>query len=233
MLTADEIRQISFEKTAFGGYRPENVNNFIQEVIASYEQMQHENVELNKKLNILAQKLEEYRNQEDNIGSVLLNAQKFADSIYREAQHKADLIIKDAKIKGERIIASAGREIEREAQKLRKMQEEVSKFRSKLLSIYKEHIELISMLPTLEEEQEQPETPEEHEASQQAQSEPQKDTQPENAKQDADESTNQPENTVDNRENAKETDDEDNKSVKVSRFKEIKFGDDYDINEDD
>ena len=44
MLTIDEIKNISFRKaTLSGGYRAEDVDAFIDEVIASFEQLKKEN----------------------------------------------------------------------------------------------------------------------------------------------------------------------------------------------
>lgn len=154
MLTAKEIRDVSFEKVKFGGYKTENVDYFIDQVLASYESLQRENAEIKKRVKDLAAKVEEYRNQEDNIGSVLVNAQKFSDSLYKEAKYKGELIIKEATAKAERLVKNAERDIAKEAGKLKRMQKEVSDFRSRLLAIYKEHIELISVLPTYESEDE-------------------------------------------------------------------------------
>ena len=95
MLTVKEINEVSFGKAGFSGYKPEDVDNFIDEVVESFTQLQAErdnalqqtaqvsqqvqelknqigelkakNVELQKKLGILAQKIESYREEEDGI----------------------------------------------------------------------------------------------------------------------------------------------------------------------
>lgn len=259
MLTAKEIREVSFERVKFGGYRPENVNYFLDQVLASYEALQRENVELNKKLKVLAAKVEEYRSQEDNIGSVLVNAQKFSDSLYKEAKYKGELIIKDATIKAERLVQNAEREIAKEADKLKRMQKEVSDFRSRLLAIYKEHIELISVLPTYDEPEEEKIV---HEQKAETESvkivkkeekpgdnvEKQEVKKPEVEKKGLSEKQEDPQEKVATGRalklekkpiEEKESDVKlsDLKIVKDSdrplRFKEIKFGKDYDISEDD
>src|SRR5690554_467096 len=109
MLTAKEIRDVTFERVKFGGYKTENVDYFIDQVLISFETLQRENSELKKKVKDLTAKVEEYKSQEDNIGSVLVNAQKFSDSLYKEAKYKSEMIIKEATAKAERLVKNAER----------------------------------------------------------------------------------------------------------------------------
>ena len=59
MLTIDEVKNISFRKANLGGYRPEDVEAFIDEVVATLEQNKKDKIELVKKLDILAKRIEE------------------------------------------------------------------------------------------------------------------------------------------------------------------------------
>ncbi len=118
MLTVKEINDVSFGKAGFSGYKPEDVDNFIDEVVASFQQLEAErdealknaqtlstqnasltsqNAEIQEKLAILAQRIETYREDEDGIKDVLLSAQKMAKDIVREAKDKAAIILQDAK----------------------------------------------------------------------------------------------------------------------------------------
>ena len=70
MLTLNDIINVSFRKSSFSGYRPEDVDNFIDQVRDSYdtlikksveqkeknEALAEENAQLTKKLEILANK---------------------------------------------------------------------------------------------------------------------------------------------------------------------------------
>lgn len=64
-LTLEDIANISFPRANFGGYRAEDVDAFIDDVQVSYDNVLKESAELKRKLAILAQKVEEYRNEED------------------------------------------------------------------------------------------------------------------------------------------------------------------------
>lgn len=117
MLTVKEINEISFGKAGFSGYKPEDVDNFIDEVVESFQQLQSErdaavkqaeelaaqnadlaakNAEAQQKLAILAQKIESYREEEDGIKEALLSAQKLAKDSLQEARDKAEIILQDA-----------------------------------------------------------------------------------------------------------------------------------------
>lgn len=129
MLTPDKIREKSFQTTGRGSYRAEDVDNFLSEVTASYEQMFKENGDLIKKITLLAKKIEEYRADEESLKMALLNAQKLADKIVAEAKETAEKenaeinaeivrlheiaekaatdVEKNAKVEAEKIVADA------------------------------------------------------------------------------------------------------------------------------
>lgn len=88
MYTIDDVRNIVFTR-AGRGYRTEEVDEFIEEVVRSMEAMQQNNDSLVQKLGVLADKIEDYRAQEDSIHSALLTAQRMADQVMREAETKA------------------------------------------------------------------------------------------------------------------------------------------------
>ena len=75
MLSSEEIRSVTFEK-AMRGYRTEDVDAFLEQVAAGVDQLVAEKADVEKKLYILAQKVEEYRAEEDTLKSALINAQR-------------------------------------------------------------------------------------------------------------------------------------------------------------
>ncbi len=89
MLTPDKIRERVFQTTGRGSYRSDDVDMFMSEVIASFEQMYKENGDLVRKISILAKKVEEYRADEESLKMALFNAQKLADRIVAEAKETA------------------------------------------------------------------------------------------------------------------------------------------------
>lgn len=152
MLTPNEIANKTFEKVKFSGYRPEDVDIFVQEVASAMAALQAEKNELEAKIEVLADKVEEYRSDEDSLRAALIGAQKLGDSIIKESKNKAELIMRDAQIKAERIVEAAQHKTEKEQYSLHLMQTEVKNFKEKLLSLYKGHLELITALPDFDDE---------------------------------------------------------------------------------
>lgn len=128
MLTVKEINEVSFGKAGFSGYKPEDVDNFIDEVAASFQQLEAErddalkragelaaqnselsakNAEVQEKLAILAQKIESYRADEDGIKDALLSAQRLAKDSVKEAKDKAAVILQDAEDSAKQIVDDA------------------------------------------------------------------------------------------------------------------------------
>lgn len=147
MITAREIANKRFDKASFGGYRTDDVDGFLNEVAAELEALDEQNNALNKKLEVLAEKVEEYRSEEESLRTALLGAQKLGDSIIRESKSKAEIILRDATIKADRAVSTAHDQVEREKMIYLKLQKDVSAFKSKLLAIYRQHLEIISSLP--------------------------------------------------------------------------------------
>ncbi|MBC8569634.1 DivIVA domain-containing protein [Zongyangia hominis] len=152
MLTPNEIANKTFEKVKFSGYRPEDVDIFMQEAASAMAALQAEKNELEAKIEVLADKVEEYRSDEDSLRAALIGAQKLGDSIVKESKNKAELIMRDAQIKAERIVEAAQHKTEKEQYSLHLMQTEVKNFKEKLLSLYKAHLELITALPDFDDE---------------------------------------------------------------------------------
>ncbi|MBQ8868499.1 MAG: DivIVA domain-containing protein [Oscillospiraceae bacterium] len=151
MHTLNEIKNKKFDKAAFG-YKVEDVENFLNEVIDYVSALENEKVETEKKLVVLANKIEEYRNEEDSLRQALLGAQKLGDSILKEAKNRAEIIMRDATIKSENIVKNVKEEVKREEVILNKMKREVDAFRTKMLTMYNSHIDMIKSIPEVERE---------------------------------------------------------------------------------
>ena len=156
MLTAGEIAAKRFDKS-IGGYRVEEVDSFLRQVSEAFGKLTSEKEDLEHKLEVLAEKLIEYREDEESLRTALLGAQKLGDSVIRESRTKAEIILRDATIKAERLVENAQRQIERERVGLANLQSEVASFKNSLLALYNQHLELVSALPGEIEDDPEPE----------------------------------------------------------------------------
>ena len=151
MTIPEELRDITFDKSAFG-YRVDDVDDYVNKATAVITALMQENQELEDKLEVLAAKIAEYKEDEDSLHSALIGAQKLGDSIVRDSKLKAEGILREANVRSERLVEAAQKKVEVEQQNFVRIHKEVSEFRASLIAMYKSHIDLISNLPTAEAE---------------------------------------------------------------------------------
>lgn len=117
-MNAKDIITRKFEKATFNGYKTDDVDDFLREVSNEYAQLQKDKSELERKLEVLADKIREYRDDEDALKDALLLAQKQGNAIVSESRASADKLRKetnetvtkqlaDAKEKSEKMIKDA------------------------------------------------------------------------------------------------------------------------------
>ncbi len=162
MYTVEEIRNITFTKS-LGGYKTSEVDDFIDGCADTVEALTAEAEDLKKKMEVLAAKVREYRDEEDSIRTALLSAQRLGDTVLREANHKASLILEDAQIKADKIEEVARQQIQEQMDELERMKQLVGEFKNRILNVYREHLAMIDVLPDYE-QPEQEEEPVEEEA---------------------------------------------------------------------
>ncbi len=105
-MDANKISSKSFTE-AMRGYKKEEVDEFLEEVSQEYAKLKSINSELEKKLEVLADKIREYREDEDALKEALLGAQKQGRHVVEEAKEKAKNMIDEAQEKCDNMIADA------------------------------------------------------------------------------------------------------------------------------
>lgn len=147
MLTIDEIREISFRRAGKNGYNAADVDVFIDDVTDTVEQLIAEKNDCVRKMDILASKIEQYREDEETVRNALLTSQKLSDSKIKEAQDKADYIIKSAERRSRAILTEAEMATEREKDKFEALHAETAKLRSEIIALYKKHLSMVEEMP--------------------------------------------------------------------------------------
>lgn len=92
MISSEDVRHVTFDK-AFQGYRREDVDDYLKQVAQAMDDLAAQNDDLQKKLVMLAQRIEKYRTMENSLSTSMINAQRMGDSIIRESKQKAAEII--------------------------------------------------------------------------------------------------------------------------------------------
>ena len=102
-----EIGEKEFSKSSMFGYKPNEVDDFLDEVSKEFEAITKKNSELQDKLEILALKVREYRANEEQLKTSILDAQKRANHIVKEATEKSESMLNSAKSESEKILDDA------------------------------------------------------------------------------------------------------------------------------
>lgn len=151
MLNPNDLLNTKFEKK-MGGYKAADVDNFMVEAASLYSQQIREIADLKRKLEVAHTKIESYETDRESLKEALLSAQKLADKIVHDARAQALSIEHEAEEKAQQVLQATEQEIVSEKERLAQMKREVSAFRSKVMNMYRAHIELINDIPTYREE---------------------------------------------------------------------------------
>ncbi len=103
MMTPSELREYEFKGAGRNAYKSDDVDEFFATVSIAYEKMYRENAELVKRVSLLADRLEQYKQDETDIKQAVLSAQKAADIIVKEAE----MSVEDSKSEADAILAAA------------------------------------------------------------------------------------------------------------------------------
>lgn len=146
MIASEDVRRVTFDR-AMRGYRCEDVDDYLRQVADSIDSLAAENDDLQKKLVILAQRIDQYRADEDTLSTTMINAQRLGENVIKEAKQKAAEIIRAANIKAEDREQRARDEVELAQQELVTIKQEADAFKKRLMDLYRQHIEMIAKIP--------------------------------------------------------------------------------------
>ncbi len=107
MFTPQQIEQVCFTKATFGGYKMEEVDEFLEPLTEDYVTLYKENALLKSKMRVLVGKLEEYRKNEAAMKDAVVNAQKTCDKMVREAEAKCAQMLSEANAAAARNVQNA------------------------------------------------------------------------------------------------------------------------------
>ena len=152
MVTAQNVRDVRFTKT-MGGYKTAEVDSFLDQCADTIDALNKEAEENTRKMQVLAETIVDYRNQEDSIRTALMSAQRMSETVIAEANEKAAEIVAQAEEKAAVMEEETKKRIQAELDELARIQKEVVAFRSRLLATYREHLTLIGVLADEEKEE--------------------------------------------------------------------------------
>ena len=131
MITAQDIREKTFEKSRMNGYD-----------MASVE----ENAVLKSKMKVLVDKIEEYRANEEALNMAILSAQKLAVQIESEARQRAAAMIEDAERQVKAKVGSIQEQTAAEERRLSDAQTATKIFLDKAKELCSEHLTRLGVI---------------------------------------------------------------------------------------
>jgi cell division initiation protein len=90
--------------TQWRGYHKTQVDQFLEEIAESVEELAKENLMLKDKLSSKDNELEQLKRAESTLTSTLISTQSFVDQLKRGAERDSELIVKEAELKAEEIL---------------------------------------------------------------------------------------------------------------------------------
>lgn len=142
MLTPIEIQNKTFKSGGLG-YDKKDVDQFFREVNEDYLKLYSENIDLNDKVTVLNQALQQYKTMEQTLQRALILAEKTAEETKQAAQHNARVIEQEAQARSQIIMADARNELERVHAQTIDMIKQFEKYKAQFKSLAAAQIELI------------------------------------------------------------------------------------------
>lgn len=143
MITPLDIQNKEFTKS-LRGYKEAEVDEFLDNVIDSYEKIYNDNAEMKEKIRLLEDQIEKYNSLEKTLKDTLVVAQSTAEEVAINASKKAELIIKESEDKGRKLIENANNEVIN----IRKEYEETKKdfqiFKTRFKTLLESQLDLIN-----------------------------------------------------------------------------------------
>src|SRR5436309_4318863 len=120
-LTPVEIRHIKPAKSIVGGYRRPAIDDLLDEIAASFEDVWRERAHFADKIEQLEADLVRYRELEALLRTTLVSAEKAAVTLKEQAGKQADLIVEEARAEARAITRRARADHDRLLGEVRRM----------------------------------------------------------------------------------------------------------------
>lgn len=120
-LTPVEIRHIKPATTFLGGYKRGAIDELLDEIALSFEDVWRERADLADKLEQFEEDLVRYRELEALLRTTLMSAEKAAVTLKEQARKEADLIVEEARAEARSITRLARADHDRLLAEVRRM----------------------------------------------------------------------------------------------------------------
>lgn len=142
------------------GYNPEEVNKFLDNIIAKVDAMVSEAKENEEKVanlnklqtenNLLREKIARYEKMEGTLQRAIVMAEKTSEQIKYNAHHESESILEDAKGKANRIINEALLKAEKAENEANMLRRNINIFKRRIKDIINAQMEVVDEMDDIE-----------------------------------------------------------------------------------
>lgn len=143
-LTALDIQQQRF-RTKVRGIDPKEVQTFLEQAAAAFENLQRENHHLTDEARQLRGEVEEHRKREGTFKRALMHSQKVLDQMKVNAEKQAHLIVAEAENKAEKLLHQAQRRLAELQEHITKLKRQRVQIEVEIGSVIESHRRLLSL----------------------------------------------------------------------------------------
>lgn len=136
--------------TGLTGYKKEEVNKFVSDVINQVELMIDDLKKKDNELAELKNQLEHYKNMENTFNRAILIAEDASNQIKRIAKDESNSIIDDARKSASRIVNDALIKAERTQNETLQLKRNIETYKRRLRSIIEQQLDLVDDIEHIE-----------------------------------------------------------------------------------
>ncbi|MDW7675689.1 MAG: DivIVA domain-containing protein [Bacillota bacterium] len=142
VLTPLEVYNKEFKKS-LRGYNEEEVDSFIDKILADYEKLYKENIDMKEALGKSHANLEQYKKIEETLHNSIIIAQQTAEEVKKTAEERAELLNKQAEERAKEIISDAETKVHLVQQEYIDLIKKTRLFKIKLKSFLQSQLDII------------------------------------------------------------------------------------------
>lgn len=144
MLTPNDIENKVFKKSKMKGYDIDDVEDFLEQLLADYEALYKENAEIKDKFNAMQESISYYKSVEEGINKTIENAQSTADNMKEVAKREAESIKQEAEADARRHIEELNNEIRRKEELLEDKKKQMQIYRIRVSSMLEAQLKILN-----------------------------------------------------------------------------------------
>lgn len=137
----------------FNGYNKQEVNNFLNDVIAQTEKVLQRLEQQQEEISTLKNQIIHYQDIERSLNLALNHAQEVGEDIRKIAKNEAQMIVDEANRNANRIVNDALIRSEKIELKTKNMERNLRIFKNRLRSIVEQQLEVVEEIEILEVEE--------------------------------------------------------------------------------